>query len=176
MGPTPWWSWPVSIQHLEQNTSRRGQPKAVVVVDPSRASAGAITATGELLRRARIAIRSAILIGVDPEDDESHGGLDSDWLSESESARQRRLCKHPVGDFPYVSVTSPTLALRGAKTSAEDKRLHRVWVVWALLFFNVLSYATMPTVVPIPHKVGQVLTQGALVAALSSWLSRSTRR
>jgi hypothetical protein len=40
-----------------------------------------------------------------------------------------------------------------------------VWVIWALLFFNVLSYAKMATVVPIPHKIGQVLTQGALVAA-----------
>jgi len=62
-------------------------------------------------------------------------------------------------------VTAPRIALRRAKTSAEDKRLHRVWVVWALLFFNVLSFATMPTVVPIPHKVGQAMTQGALVAA-----------
>lgn len=60
---------------------------------------------------------------------------------------------------------SPTLALRRARSSTQDKRLHRVWIVWALLFFNVLSYATMPTVVPIPHKLGQVLTQGALVAA-----------
>jgi len=75
------------------------------------------------------------------------------------AARQR----HILASVP--SLTSPTLALQRARTSTEDKRLHRVWVVWALLFFNVLSYATMPTVVPIPHKVGQVLTQGALVAA-----------
>jgi O-antigen ligase len=40
-----------------------------------------------------------------------------------------------------------------------------VWVIWALLFFNVISYAKMATVIPIPHKIGQVLTQGALVAA-----------
>ena len=38
-------------------------------------------------------------------------------------------------------------------------------MIWALLFFNVLSYAKMATVIPIPHKIGQVLTQGALVAA-----------
>jgi hypothetical protein len=41
-----------------------------------------------------------------------------------------------------------------------------VWVVWALLFFNVLSYAKLATVVPIPHKIGQVFTQGALAGAL----------
>ncbi len=62
-------------------------------------------------------------------------------------------------------MTSPSFAFRRTKTSAEDKRLHRVWVVWALLFFNVLSFSTMATVVPIPHKVGQALTQGALVVA-----------
>lgn len=75
--------------------------KGVAVVDPSRASARRITATGELLRRAKIAIRSAILIGVDPEDDESHGGLDSDWLSESELRADGVFASIP-------SVTSPT--------------------------------------------------------------------
>ncbi len=58
--------------------------KAVVVVDTSKARAATITATGQLLRRAGIAIRSAILIGADPEDDESAGGLGADWPSESE--------------------------------------------------------------------------------------------
>ncbi|MGA8725267.1 MAG: O-antigen ligase family protein [Acidimicrobiales bacterium] len=51
------------------------------------------------------------------------------------------------------------------------KTLRRVWVIWALLFFNVLSYAKQPTVIPIPHKIGQVLTQGALVAAFVLALS-----
>ncbi len=65
----------------------------------------------------------------------------------------------------------PSIAIRRAKTSSEDKRLHRVWAVWALLFFNVLSYAKLETVVPIPHKLGQVLTQGALAGALVLALS-----
>jgi O-antigen ligase len=60
-------------------------------------------------------------------------------------------------------VISPGLALRRARgSSPEEKRVRRVWVIWALLFFNVISYAKMATVVPIPHKIGQVLTQGAL--------------
>ena len=42
----------------------------------------------------------------------------------------------------------------------------RVQLVWVLLWFNVLSFAPQPLVVPIPHIVGQVMTQGALVLAL----------
>jgi hypothetical protein len=64
-----------------------------------------------------------------------------------------------------LAVTLSTGALWWAKTSSETKRLHRVWVIWALLFLNVLSFAKMPLVVPIPHKIGQLVTQGALVAA-----------
>jgi len=58
--------------------------KAVAVVDPSRASARTITSTAELLHRATIAIRSGILIGADPEDDESPGALGSEWLTDGE--------------------------------------------------------------------------------------------
>ena len=50
--------------------------------------------------------------------------------------------------------------------SAELRRLHRVRLVWALLFFNVLSFAVQPLVFPIPHVLGQLLTQGSLVVAL----------
>jgi hypothetical protein len=39
-------------------------------------------------------------------------------------------------------------------------------LIWALLFVNVLAFAKMPIVLPIPHKLGQVLTQVALLAAL----------
>jgi hypothetical protein len=37
---------------------------------------------------------------------------------------------------------------------------------WAALFLNVLAFTSLPTIVPIPGSVGQVLTQGALVLAL----------
>jgi hypothetical protein len=47
--------------------------RAVVIIDPRKVSAGRITAAGELLRHARVAIRSAILIGVAPEDDDTAG-------------------------------------------------------------------------------------------------------
>jgi hypothetical protein len=39
-------------------------------------------------------------------------------------------------------------------------------MVWALLFLNVLGYAGRGLLLPVPHKVGQLLTQGALWAAL----------
>jgi hypothetical protein len=38
--------------------------------------------------------------------------------------------------------------------------------VWAALFANVLAFSALPTVVPIPGFVGQIVTQGALVLAL----------
>lgn len=47
----------------------------------------------------------------------------------------------------------------------EERVLRRVRTVWFLLFFNVLGASTSP-VLHMPHKVGQVLTQGALVAAV----------
>jgi hypothetical protein len=46
----------------------------------------------------------------------------------------------------------------------EGRVLRRVRLVWWLLFFNVLGSGTSP-VLHIPHRVGQVLTQGALLAA-----------
>jgi hypothetical protein len=49
-------------------------------------------------------------------------------------------------------------------SSAERRRLKRVGAVWYLLFFDVLGSGSAP-LLPIPHKVGQVLTQGALVVA-----------
>jgi hypothetical protein len=36
---------------------------------------------------------------------------------------------------------------------------------WAALFLNTLAFAGLPTVIPIPTTVGQMVTQGALVAA-----------
>lgn len=43
----------------------------------------------------------------------------------------------------------------------------RIAVVWGLLVLNALTfYAGSPLVVPIPHRIGQVITQGALPAAL----------
>ena len=41
----------------------------------------------------------------------------------------------------------------------------RVAWIWALLFLNVLSFQKLPIVVPVPHRIAQTLTQGALVAA-----------
>ena len=37
--------------------------------------------------------------------------------------------------------------------------------IWVLLFFNVMSYQQLSTVIPIPHTIGKVLTQGALPIA-----------
>jgi hypothetical protein len=47
--------------------------KAVVVVDPRQTTATRVQAIGALLRQARIAVRSAIVIGADPEGDDTLG-------------------------------------------------------------------------------------------------------
>ena len=46
-----------------------------------------------------------------------------------------------------------------------DSRLRRVSVIWALLFFNVLT-PEQGSLVPIPHRIAQLMTQGALFMAL----------
>ncbi len=57
-------------------------------------------------------------------------------------------------EVPAAAAPAPDSAIR-----------RRVTVVWVLLFFNVLSYSTVPTIVTIPHTIGKLLTQGALVIA-----------
>ena len=55
---------------------------------------------------------------------------------------------------------------RLARSKLGDARvLGRVRAIWFLLFFNVLGAATNP-LLHIPHRVGQLLTQGALAVAV----------
>src|SRR5579872_4114562 len=61
-------------------------------------------------------------------------------------------------------------SLRPAEADDRSIRL-RVGLAWGLVFLNVLTFYkgtwnTLPLIVPIPSKVGQLLTQGALPAAL----------
>jgi O-Antigen ligase len=61
-------------------------------------------------------------------------------------------------------------SLRPAEADDRTIRL-RIGIAWGLVFLNVLTYykATwngLPLIVPIPSRVGQLLTQGALPAAL----------
>jgi O-antigen ligase len=46
----------------------------------------------------------------------------------------------------------------------HDSRERRVTVIWCLLFFNALTPGT--SVLPIPHRIAQVMTQGALFVAV----------
>jgi hypothetical protein len=72
-----------------------------------------------------------------------------------------------------------TLTLRGPgvhRAPAADRPAHdgdvtraverRVAVVWGLLLFNGLTWLPISTVVPIPHRIGQLLTSAALAAAV----------
>ena len=62
-----------------------------------------------------------------------------------------------------------TLALRGDRATARpvgaSALLRGPLPAWAALFANVLAFSTLPTAVPIPVSVGQLVTQGALVLA-----------
>jgi hypothetical protein len=50
-----------------------------------------------------------------------------------------------------------------------------VGIAWGLLVLNVLSFAPGLSVIPIPHRVGQLITQGALPAALIMALTVNRR-
>ena len=56
----------------------------------------------------------------------------------------------------------------------HDSRLRRVSIIWALLFFNVLTPPEEP-LLPIPHRIAQLMTQGALFLALVLALSINPR-
>jgi hypothetical protein len=68
-------------------------------------------------------------------------------------------------------------AARLARTAEADDRAirFRVGLAWGLVFLNVLTFYkgtwnTLPLIIPIPSKIGQVLTQGSLPAAvLVAW-------
>jgi len=53
---------------------------------------------------------------------------------------------------------------------------NRLNVVWALVFLNVLNYTKVLTIIPIPSRLGQALTQGSLEAALVVALTINPRR
>ena len=69
---------------------------------------------------------------------------------------------------------------RSAQTRERSSR-RGVYLAWSLLFLNVLTfYSTtwngLPLAVPIPSKVGKVITQGALLGALLVVLMVNRRR
>ena len=55
-----------------------------------------------------------------------------------------------------------------------ESRARRVSIIWALLFFNVLG-PVQGALLPIPHRVAQIMTQGALFVALILALTVNSR-
>ena len=62
-------------------------------------------------------------------------------------------------------------------TGLLERRVQRkVGIVWGLLILNALTfYAGFPLVIPIPHRIGEVITQGALPVALLVALTMNRR-
>lgn len=59
-----------------------------------------------------------------------------------------------------------------ARWRAADKR---VALTWGALSLNVLAFYSMPIVVPVPGRVGQLVTQGALAVAMALALTVNRR-
>jgi len=72
---------------------------------------------------------------------------------------------------PVATVPAIRGQLHGARS---DARPRRVFAIWCLLFFNALT-PIQGSIFPIPHRVAQVLTQGALPVALVLALSVNPR-
>lgn len=67
----------LGAQHLAA-----GGTKAVVVVNMKRTTVAHVSAVGALLRQSGIAVRAAVLLGLDPTDDDTPGVGDADHLDE----------------------------------------------------------------------------------------------
>ena len=55
-------------------------------------------------------------------------------------------------------------AARAAHSTASARR--RIGIVWVCLFLNVLPYSYKSLLIPLPHSVGTIITQGSLTVAL----------
>lgn len=69
-----------------------------------------------------------------------------------------------LGTAALLPDPTPRVAIAPARAVLRPTR-RRLAIVWGLLFFNVLSYSKLGTIVPIPTTIGKLLTQGALVGA-----------
>lgn len=57
-------------------------------------------------------------------------------------------------------------AVIGRPTTTNERPTFPLLWAWAAVFVNVLAFSALPTLVPIPGVIGQLVTQGALPAAL----------
>lgn len=71
---------------------------------------------------------------------------------------------------PSIAMLRPRAKVKtGSLTAAQAHERwaeRKVATVWGLLFLNVLTFAPMESVLPIPASVGRIITQGALPVAL----------
>ena len=64
-----------------------------------------------------------------------------------------------------MSTSTLTARPELASRTPEPGSIRSALPVWAALFLNVLAFSGVPTVSPLPMIVGQLLTQGAVLAA-----------
>jgi hypothetical protein len=64
-----------------------------------------------------------------------------------------------------MSTLAPTVNGAPVVGATGEGLLRSPRLVWAALFMNVLAFLGLPTVIPIPTTVGQMMTQGSLILA-----------
>jgi O-antigen ligase len=77
-----------------------------------------------------------------------------------------------------MSVTTPRAArptARGPARVTVGSVPVALQLAWGALVLNVLAFSAMPTIIPIPLRAGQLVTQGALLAALALALVANRR-
>jgi hypothetical protein len=75
-----------------------------------------------------------------------------------------------------VSTSAPAaVAASGRGTTLSGALLRGPVLVWAAVFLNLLTFTALPTLIPIPSIIGQLITQGSLLAALALALLANPR-
>ena len=128
---------------------------AVAMVTAGRSTGARLHATAELLRAADVDIASVVLLGSDTTDDRrGHRAPSAAAVGGSPhpGSRKSRVAVSTVAD----ARRQPPLVIRA------DPTRRRIFVIWALLFFDGMAFTALPTLIHIPSIVAKLLTQGAL--------------
>ena len=153
----------VGADHLRAWTDR-----VIVVVTAGRSSAEKVRTVADLIRSAGLDLRFAVLMHTERSDNSSGTGTSSD--RPPFSFARTRIVSRAESDTTEVRGSMSTLALTPKSALAGQTGatglIRSPLPAWAALFLNILAFAGLPTVIPIPTTVGQMVTQGALIAAL----------
>ncbi len=131
---------------------------AVMILSSRRTTLTRMEVSREMLHEAGISLRSVILLDSDPQDDSSGALSPVDLRLTPDATRGTVEVGDVRGDHGSSHWSSPGPATRLAPACGSPSS-------WALLVFNVLTPG-QGSLLPIPHRIAQLMTQGALFLAL----------